>query len=271
MSFRFVCLDSSKLANPGELYEHKWLEDLFGFRFEVEAVSSENTLDDTRQLNVLYNHCELRKQLEWLHALRDAGRIFRLIHVSDEHGVAPIYMYDWPCVKGVIRTYDRLDLPKISNLIVVPLGYHWKPTAQPYPRQYAWSFAGSRFIRSYNPVTNTVKEYDRAKDMKHLEDIGPHKLYWVEHWSDPSKLGESEYLEILQNSTFVACPVGQNPETYRLYEALEAGCIPVVPGEHGAKVIKYLLSDPVRLNEYRQCILDKWAAIKQELRQKLNA
>ena len=34
---------------------------------------------------------------------------------------------------------------------------------------------------------------------------------------------------LLLDSTFTLCPAGHNPECYRMYEAAEAGSIPIVP------------------------------------------
>jgi hypothetical protein len=38
---------------------------------------------------------------------------------------------------------------------------------------------------------------------------------------------KSEYITELSNSIFVLCPSGNNPETFRHYEAMEAGAIPI--------------------------------------------
>ena len=40
--------------------------------------------------------------------------------------------------------------------------------------------------------------------------------------------GKESYMQLLFNSQFVLCPSGNNPETFRLYESLEAGAIPIV-------------------------------------------
>ena len=43
------------------------------------------------------------------------------------------------------------------------------------------------------------------------------------------KLWVQEMSEILSSTKFIPCPNGFfHPETYRLYEALECGCIPIV-------------------------------------------
>ena len=37
-----------------------------------------------------------------------------------------------------------------------------------------------------------------------------------------------EYLSIMADTIFVPCPAGNNPETFRHYEALELGSIPLI-------------------------------------------
>ncbi|CAM9342394.1 unnamed protein product [Sphacelaria rigidula] len=41
-------------------------------------------------------------------------------------------------------------------------------------------------------------------------------------------LDGNEYQKLLLNSTFTICPGGHNPESHRMFEALEAGSIPIV-------------------------------------------
>lgn len=41
------------------------------------------------------------------------------------------------------------------------------------------------------------------------------------------KMEYHSYIDLLSKSTFILCPAGNNPETFRLYEALEVGAIPL--------------------------------------------
>ncbi len=47
---------------------------------------------------------------------------------------------------------------------------------------------------------------------------------------DPSKgyISPERYREVLLQSSFTLCPIGHNPEAYRIYEACEAGSVPVI-------------------------------------------
>jgi len=54
-------------------------------------------------------------------------------------------------------------------------------------------------------------------------------------------LGEKEYLSMLLNTWVVPCFGGNNFETYRFYEALECGCVPlIVEDEDSKEFINYI-------------------------------
>jgi len=38
----------------------------------------------------------------------------------------------------------------------------------------------------------------------------------------------TQYKNVLKHSVFTLCPTGRNPESYRIYEAIEAGSIPIL-------------------------------------------
>jgi hypothetical protein len=46
-------------------------------------------------------------------------------------------------------------------------------------------------------------------------------------WNDPSGSNQQEYLSSLSDSKYCPIMAGNNQETFRLYEALEAGTLPV--------------------------------------------
>jgi hypothetical protein len=100
-------------------------------------------------------------------------------------------------------------------------------------------------------------------------------------WNDPAQLSKDEYISMLLNSIFIPCPDGVNAETFRFYEALEAGCIPLVlksernaawfrwvsehiplvditSWEDAVRVMKTLLTKPEALEIYRVEILKGW-------------
>jgi hypothetical protein len=125
------------------------------------------------------------------------------------------------CVK-VLRFYLRSDIPKeaASKVTVIPLGYrHARPSPKtpeiPF-RELHWSFFGTDWM-------------NRSKDMKPLTEAAfSHKCKFLAQWNDPAGLSSTDYTDSMLNSMFIPCPRGMNYETFRLYEALESGCIPLV-------------------------------------------
>ena len=55
----------------------------------------------------------------------------------------------------------------------------------------------------------------------------------VKKFGSKDSLSSVEYYEVLKDTKFVPTPHGYyHPETYRLYEELECGCIPIIENPH---------------------------------------
>jgi GR25 family glycosyltransferase involved in LPS biosynthesis len=286
---RFICLNTS-MENGSKLYEANWLQDIFQFKnFNIESVSATETLAITDDLIVVLIKPQWAEQLAWLEALRGSGRTFKILHLSDEFGSDPIHMYSWPEVKGVMRFYQRADLPADPKIMVIPLGYHWQfrgnrdaphlSTPNLPFRDNMWSFAGTDWK-------------GRSRDMAILQAIQPHYLKWFAEWRDPAQLKDEEYISLMLNTKFVPCPRGQNVETYRFYEALECGCVPLfvdIPEneawlktfnneipflklqgwEHAAGIMDYFSKNVEQMEQYRMAILISWAKYKAGLKERV--
>jgi hypothetical protein len=77
-----------------------------------------------------------------------------------------------------------------------------------------WSFHGTDW-------------FDRSTQLRDFVSFVPYSCHLQPHWNHPTATKEKLYLSLMGNSKF--CPIlkGQNPETFRLYEALESGTLPV--------------------------------------------
>ena len=108
----------------------------------------------------------------------------------------------------------------------------------------------------------------------------------MDEWNSPAMLGREATLAILLNSWCVPCPAGNNPETFRIYEALEAGAVPILVKEggaseaflgwlanqlplleatdwkHAANLIYTLKAQPEVYEQYRTRILLAWELMK---------
>jgi GR25 family glycosyltransferase involved in LPS biosynthesis len=270
---RFVTVTGDEMKVK-ELYEYDWLKNLFGHDFCIEQVSSPQ---DDEPIVVLQGYKNVVDAIEVLKGWRDAGKSFYILHLSDEFARDPIHMYEW--AKGVVRTYIRDGLKESEKVIVIPLGYHWSSntTTTVTQREFVWSFIG----------TNWKGRVDKLKVCEQIP--GNHKLVLMDEWNSPSGVPKEEMLTIMENTLCIPCPVGNNRETFRFYEALEAGCVPIVVKEegmekllewwspymkvlpceswlHAAQLIFTLKEKPEVYEQYRAQLLHGWIRMKREMK-----
>jgi GR25 family glycosyltransferase involved in LPS biosynthesis len=195
-----------------ELYERTWLEDMFQCTIHCKPFTSLDTIEDNAWILLQRPHCEF-----WTYTLRHAVKPFRILHLSDEFLKDDISIYTHPLCKGVIRNYMRSDVPDKLHILTIPLGYHYRHSGS-YPpigkRKWTWSFHGTDW-------------HQRSQQLVAFQEYYPYRCKLQPDWNHPSGTKEDEYLDTLGNSEF--CPIlkGNNMETFRLYEALEAGTLPL--------------------------------------------
>jgi len=225
-------------------------------------------------------HLEVYSKL--FSAYESVGQPFKVLHLSDEFCSDPIDFYNYSSCKMVLRNYVRDSLP--SKVIVIPLGYHhtsrqgvekpYERTPQLPFRSYKWSFFGTRWN-------------NRDKMLEPLKSIKEYRCELYDEWNDKNSLGEKEYLSVLLNSWCVPCIGGNNGETYRFYEALECGSIPILVEEESnrefIKYIKYflplsifssyseveeLISSVEIFEQYRYSVLNAYSSMKKHFQDK---
>lgn len=218
---RIVCF-SSDLVN---VFERKWLEDIFCRDFgHVEML--EVGCDPIQNAIVLYQGRDQQQVValsEFLARLEARGWSCGIIHLSDEFMIDDISFYERQGVRWVVRNYWRGGLDG-SKVTVIPLGYHRKSAAASrkplIERQLAWSFHGTAWTRWPG----------RTDMLRVLEGVLPHTSYVRGAWEEPMS-DESAMLADMEDSWIVPCPEGNNTESFRIYEALEAGAFPVLVDE----------------------------------------
>lgn len=281
---RFICLKKHAL-DFSKLYECEWLFTLLGglTSVTIEYVDLSSAVPSDCPIFILQRPYVLEATkllLQW----SKAGARFKILHLSDEgqdNERDPLIIYSVPNCIGVLRTYIRDDFPKGTEhkIKVIPLGYRWSPlNTRENPlrrtpnlpfRENHWCFFGT----DWNGRSALLKPLTDTKL------LNSYKFY--PKWNDPSSLSREEYIMEMTNSIFVPCPDGINPETFRFYEALEAGCIPLVvkttkneawfrwvsnyiplmandSWEDVVRIMVTLLSKPERLEVYRVEILNGW-------------
>jgi len=211
----------------------------------------------------------------WTALLAKAIKPFRVLHMSDEGCDDPIEFYDLPLCTKVIRNYARTGLnEKVS---VLPLGWAKPNSVSPLPtfseRELVWGFHGADWNGG------------RKALLAPLQSVLPNECLFQDGFNRPS-----DYSTMLLKSKFVPVPRGNHVETFRLYEALEHGSIPlyvrtagdatfwnwlrpnlflmeIASWEQAVKVMTFFLANPAKAEQYRTGLLDQWSKWKESLKQ----
>lgn len=166
-----------------------------------------------------------RGRLTYYRAGFNAGCRFGLIHLSDEGYGDDRAAYDY--CDFVLRQYWSPLYRGCAGVQALPLGYKSgigggraeRPAAE---RPLLWSFAGDP-NKATRPALLTA-----------LAPLQPHRLHLTRSFFDPAALDTAAYQALLDDSIFVPCPAGFiNLDSFRVYEALECGCIPIVERRPG--------------------------------------
>ena len=292
---RLVCLAEHNL-DLAMLHEKEWIYELFGspavLPIDKVKITDDPPVNETPI--VIMQRPWPHKYNGLLRKWSNAGVKFYILHISDEHCTDDISAYTYPgCIK-VVRMYDRLDLSseEREKCVIIPLGYHWtlRGGGCPYPlertprlpfRATRWSFFGTNWNK-------------RSEKFTPIMSFQPNRCKFLDGWHAKDMIGHEEYIGTLLDTVFVPCPGGNNMETYRFYEALECGCIPVVVREPGDDLFIKMITDnlpviPVKsweeanilmqqlyndknlLESYRINILNGWRVWKEKLRAEVKA
>ena len=233
----------------------------------VEAVPADSWLLVCKPLIGVWEHlCQ---------ELNAAKKPFKVLHLSDEAADDSISIYDLEFCTRVVRNYARPGLG--SKVTVIPLGYA-TPCLMDHPefseRPLVWGFHGADWK-------------GRREMLAPLMDIEPHECVFREGFSAGKDV--QSYSSMLLKSKFAPVPRGNHAETFRLWEALEHGCVPIYVRCEGdevywtwlrsqvylmdigdwtkaAAVLRFFMANPDQAEQYRKGILEQWIRVKEGLR-----
>jgi GR25 family glycosyltransferase involved in LPS biosynthesis/glycosyltransferase involved in cell wall biosynthesis len=282
---RILALDRHKFDSVNA-HERDWLKELLGpdQPFSVETFTDSD--DPTDQPIVIIQRPWIQDYAAIFRRWNAKGLKFYILHLSDEYVGDRIDFYEMESCLGVVRMYQR-SLPESvkSKVCVIPLGYHWtleagsddplnKTPRLPF-REKQWSFFGTDWK-------------DRRSLLSPLGANQPYLCYLVDSWDSEKKVQRKDYITSLLDSIFVPCPPGLNPETFRLYEALECGCVPlyvkqgsdpyadwlqeeigllpVSNWQEASALLAHFVKEKEILENYRGSLLNRWVAWKSRLR-----
>jgi hypothetical protein len=264
-------------------HEREWIDEIFGPYISEHVTDGKHELAmDNAILCDAFVHCFDKE-----YYAKFRGRNAYLIHFLDENYDGGYERYE--NFRGVFRCHWS-SVFNPNYIRKMPLGYsnglargrQIIPAAQ---RNYVWSFAGH------------VDKSSRPEMAEELARVEPHYLFSsspIPGFVVPQSTAEhkrllspSAYYELLFDSTFSPCPMGNvNLECFRVYEALECGSIPIVEkrltmdyfrtllGDHplptvgswrqARHLIKSLLRDPQGLNALQEKCIGWWRDYKKE-------
>jgi GR25 family glycosyltransferase involved in LPS biosynthesis len=275
---RFTTVGEHRICPKAQL-EYKWMLSLFGPSFEASKHTQVPVDHEPLTNTPIFLFCKphFSDYLPVFQRYEATGTPFYAIHLSDEHCNDPVDWYSYSSCKGVVRFYNRSDCLNTPKILTIPLGPNRWPTVEPVPvdRSVPWSFYGTKWM-------------NREAALEPWKQIQGGTSAFYNTWADKSQLSAEEYSVVCQSSHFMPCPRGQNPETFRLYEALEHGAIPILIGEPNDTTFvqmvtanipvpvfenwstavafaQTLLQNPITLAEYHTMMLSKWSVWKKKL------
>jgi hypothetical protein len=244
---------------PTECLELEWLQEIFNRKFIWKHYTEKN--EPGSKAIVYYQHpVTPSSDIEsWINDNKDV-KIY-LLQVSDEETNSDIDFYNNPLILAVFRNYWRPEC--ITDKVMhIPLGYtagkgSIKNITLSSKRPVLWSFAGALDRGDRNETIKLLKKKYTNNDV-HL----------TPEWGSSENLKSDKYLKILSNSIFVPCLDGaSNTETYRFYETLEAGALPIIRIDEKKSYENLLPGAPLlTVNNWNDDISFNWDECQKNLR-----
>lgn len=200
-------------------FEREWLLSLLGPVNERDG--NTNEMYENEPVFIMNS---VVKEYEAYFARYEAARIsYAVIHLSDEYYQESYQFYEHEMCRFVIRNYFHPVLARMPKVKTIGLGWRDGFAKEPVPivpwseRPITVSFAGNvhhelreQFISAFRPVQ-------------------PNAFYLTRNgFNSANGLPLPEYKALMANSKYVLCPIGHwNIDCFRIYEALEAGAVPI--------------------------------------------
>jgi hypothetical protein len=210
--------------DPKGSWERDWLHELLAGCFQDEII--DNTWSKTAPVMIVVDNRLVPEKAFYYRDAFATGRRVILVHLSDEAFKDDTGIYKY--CDGVVRNYYSEVLVDDARVHFIPLGCkagfcgHAASAKPAAARKHLWSFAGD------------AKKLTRAPMLAAMERAGAGFTHLTEGFGTADALSTADYRALLDETVIVPCPGGwSNLETFRTYEALEAGCIPIVEKRPG--------------------------------------
>ena len=216
--------------NINKVYNSWWGEYFLNHKDWINLMIKDlnyKLIDQLENINsddlVLIIDCDISKKVEFYSNLKKKIKKIYLFHLGDEAST-DLNSNVYEKFEFVWKNYFNNKFKSVKNCAFFPLGFKSKENFKKInlgERKYIWSFSG------------TIHGSSRYDMLYQLKDILPNNIKLTTEFGSKDSLNSEKYYEIICNSIYVPVPHGFfHPETYRFYEALEAGCIPLVENPH---------------------------------------
>jgi len=214
-------------------FESDWLNELLPFDLKITKLyesSNDPSLPEPEKPCVIVSNCHTT-YIPFIEKLEKKKINYGVVQLSDET-LAGVYHYiGFPHCKFIARNYVHPRFRTLPYVFNFGLGYIKGFTSitsnKPFKdRKYVWGMAGQyREDPPGIPKTNT----SRSDALKIFSSLKPNFFHSTEGFSHPNRYTPQEYRAFMNDCQFALCPYGHtNNDTFRIYESLEAGCIPIV-------------------------------------------
>ena len=206
------------LTQDPSLWEVDWLRFLFKPTQDYIDVEFEaNKIKTDKNTILICSHAVPYRTV--LDSLRQNGKKYTVFFLSDENLIDPCeWLHDPHCVR-LLRNYVHPNQIRHPKVTTIGLGYKInfaKSLKQCNDdRPTLWSFAGTC-------------HGERGKTIELFKSLSEGEVYFCSGFNAADGLSTENYAAMLQRSKYALCPPGQDSmDSFRIYEALEAGCVPV--------------------------------------------
>ena len=206
-------------GDPGDLWSFDWLKLLLSTTrgLDYKFFTDPDTAPTFSRSIVVTNNSVA---YSYIRRIDQEQKKFGVILLSDETiSEDMFYLESKNCIFAA-RTYVNPQYHEHPKVFTFGLGYKsgfkcaQKSIAD---KRFAWSFAGS------------LKAHRGSAINEFCMILKPFNITVFDKFNDPKNLTSAEYAKILADSIFVPAPQGgASNDSFRIYEALEAGSIPVV-------------------------------------------
>jgi hypothetical protein len=270
-----------------ESWESQWVRHLLSGLEHSEVVDRRHTEFHDGAI-VVDNRIGPEKRSYYFEMLK-RGHRFALFHLSDEYYGDDGASYNFANL--VLRNYWSRAHAADRNVIGVPLGlmngFRVESALPTRARKHLWCFAGNIVKRSRIEMMAAMSGVGGGR-VHGTNRVNPRVAAKGEDAGFEPPLDVSDYARLMSESVFAPCPAGwENLDSFRVCEALEAGCIPIVErrpsldyfshlfGEHpmltvedwnnAPALIEVFRADPAALDQRRLACANWWRDYKASL------